>query len=229
MRVAILWTGGKDSCWVLQHMIAAGNEIPFLVTFAPRNADFLAHPIPVMEAQAEATGIPWLKIRISEPFREGYERGLMVLKRDHGIEAVVTGDISEVDGLPNWIRECSQVAGLQVITPLWGVDRLEQMQRLIKEDYDVLFSCVKHRWFTPEWTGRRLNEASLTELRGLHAQNGVDLCGEQGEFHTLVTRAPCFNREIQLLGTTIESKVEFSFLRMEACRLSEVYQQKSLR
>ncbi len=218
-RVAVLWTGGKDSCFVLHQMAAAGNEIQLLATFVPKNTSFLAHPLAIMKAQAEALGVSHLEIPVEEPYREGYERGLRALQEEHRIDAVTTGDISEVDGLPNWIRECSGSMGLEVITPLWGIDRFDHMRRLIEEGYDVLFSCVKHCWLAPEWTGRSLNMKWLDELGSVRKKNGLDLCGEQGEFHTLVTLAPRFKQRIVLQRTSIESRAEFSFLRVGGVHL----------
>jgi len=218
-RVAVLWTGGKDSCCALQEARQAGHEVVLLATFLPKDPDFLAHPVKFMKAQAKALDLPWIGFSVSEPYRRHYEKGLAELKKKHGIDAVVTGDISEVDGLPNWIRECAREARIEVLTPLWEVDRLSQMQRLLTDGFGVVFSCVKHRWMKSHWAGKRLDESSLRKLRDLREENGIDLCGEQGEFHTLVFEAPCFKKRIEIQEASIQMTPELSYLKVHSLRV----------
>jgi hypothetical protein len=59
-------------------------------------------------------------------------------------------------------------------------------------------SCVKAPWLTAAWAGRLLNQQAIAELQAIRQQTGLDLCGEEGEYHTLVTDAPDFRSRIQL-------------------------------
>jgi diphthine-ammonia ligase len=197
-KTAVLWTGGKDSALAFYEAQRAGQDIEHLVTFASEGADFLAHPISFMQLQAEAAGLPHETITITEPFRQGYERAIGDLKEKKGIETLVTGDISLVDGRPNWIRECSRPSGMQVLTPLWEQDRLGILKRLLNHGFRVILSGGYQPWFTEDWLGRELNNDSLEELCRLGQEKGIDLCGEQGEYHTIVLDAPFFKKRIIL-------------------------------
>ena len=115
-----------------------------------------------------------------------------------GIDTVITGDIAEVGGSPNWIRERSRPVGMKVLTPLWGRDRLALLEQLRAAGFKVVFSCVHTRWLSAEWVGRELDDAAIIGLRTLREQNGLDLCGEEGEYHTLVTDGPGFKQRIQI-------------------------------
>jgi uncharacterized protein (TIGR00290 family) len=194
-RAAVLWTGGKDCNLALYEAQQAGYQIVALVTFMMGNGKFKAHPIDVMKLQAEALSIPYLTISVAEPYKESYEDAIKKLKEEYDICTLVTGDIAEVHGNGNWITDRSKPAGVQVLLPLWHLDRGQLLQRLFSLNFSVIFSCVKDPWFKAEWLGKQLNQASLNELRLIE---NLDLCGEQGEYHTLVLDGPGYDAQIDI-------------------------------
>lgn len=214
-NAAVLWTGGKDSVMALHEARRNGCCVRCLVTFAPPEPNFLAHPIAFMKLQAEALALPHFLWPVHEPFAESYETGLRWLKETNGIDTVVTGDIAEVGGSPNWIRERSRPVGMNVITPLWGRDRLTLLQQLLAAEFKVVFSCVKTRWLDAGWIGRELDNETITELRALREQNGLDLCGEEGEYHTLVIDVPEFKHDLRLGAFRVHRREELAYLKME--------------
>lgn len=220
-NAAVLWTGGKDSALALHEARQDGCRVRCLVTFAPPEADFLAHPISFMKLQAEALALPHLLWPVREPFDESYEAGLHWLKAAMGIDTVITGDIAEVAGQPNWIRERSRPVGMNVLTPLWGCDRLGLLQRLLALQFRVIFSCVKTRWLTTQWIGRELDHEVLASLHALGNQSGLDLCGEEGEYHTLVTDAPDFNRRVRLGAFRVRERADLAYLEIERAELAD--------
>jgi len=199
-KATVLWTGGKDSALALYEAVLSGYEILNLVTFIPDGADFLAHPISFMEIQAQALGFPHRTIKVSEPFRESYEKAIYSIKEEYGIGILISGDISQVDGYPNWIRECSRPSGVEVLTPLWEQDRLGLLSRLLMHRFQVIFSGVKMPWFTEDWLGQEISGSSIEGLCTLGQEKGLDLCGEQGEYHTLVLDGPPFKKKIVING-----------------------------
>ena len=195
---AVLWTGGKDSAMALYEAGNCGFHISCLVTFAPVKPDFRAHPLAVMTMQAEVLGLPHYVLPVSEPYDKSYECGLRRLREEHGIDCVVTGDIAEVNGYPNWIRERSRPVGMEVYTPLWGRDRDTLMAQLLGRSFRVCISCVDTRWLDQSWVGRELDEAAVEELHAIRRINGLDLCGENGEYHTMVIGGPQFAQCIDI-------------------------------
>ena len=214
-RAAVLWTGGKDSALALYEARLSGFTIVDLVTFIPDGADFLAHPLFIMEAQAQALNLPHRTLTISEPFKENYEKAIASIKTDYDVDTLVTGDISQVDGLPNWIRECSQPSGMKVFTPLWEKDRKTILNRLLSLRFKVIFSGVKKPWLADDWLGRELTEFSLEQLNVLGKETGLDLCGEQGEYHTLVLDGPVFGKRIEIKGYSKEIRNELAYMKMD--------------
>lgn len=199
---AMLWTGGKDSALALYEAGYNGFDVRCLVTFAPPQAKFLAHPLGVIELQAEALSLPHHVLTVCAPFEAGYDAALRRLRDELDIHCVVSGDIAEVAGHPNWIRERCRPLGMQVYTPLWGRDRATLLHRLLELGMKVIFSAVDTRWLDVAWVGRQLDSRALAELKVIRKRNGLDLCGEEGEYHTLVTDGPQFARRIAVRSHT---------------------------
>jgi len=191
---AVLWTGGKDSAVALAE--AAGRfDALRLVTFVPADgADFKAHPLALIEAQAAALPWPHTRAAVRAPYAEGYRAAIAALA-DEGVGTLVTGDIAEVDGHSNWIAE--RAAGLcEVWHPLWGVERVAHLERLLRDGYEVLVSLAKRSHRDGALAGRRLDAALLAELRADAAAGLLDPCGENGEYHTWVLDGPHFTRRL---------------------------------
>ncbi|GAA3527261.1 hypothetical protein GCM10022394_03030 [Zobellella aerophila] len=198
-----------------------GYHIRCLVTFAPPEPRFLAHPLELIRMQAQALGLPHHVLTINAPFEQSYEAGLRRLKEEMCIDCVVTGDIAAVGGSPNWIRERSRPVGMEVYTPLWGRDRHGLLQRFVELGFRVRFSCVNTRWLNASWVGRELNETAIAELRILGEQGELDLCGEQGEYHTMVIDGPGFTQGIDILAYSRRSADALAYMDIHELALME--------
>ena len=87
---------------------------------------------------------------------------------------------------------------MHVYTPLWGRDRTALLQRLLELGMKVRFSAVDTRWLDAAWVGRELDSQALDELQAIRKLNGLDLCGEEGEYHTLVVDGPRFMGSVSI-------------------------------
>ncbi len=197
-RVILLWSGGKDAMQALCHAREAGHQVAALVTFAPPAPRFLAHPLSQVRRQAVALALPHQLVTIEAPFDLGYERALAALKEEWQLDGVVTGDIDSVGGAPNWIRERCRSLGLTVHTPLWQQPREALLADMLARGIVAHLSCVDTRVLAPEWVGRRLDAGTLSDLQQLADRDGFDACGEQGEYHTMVTDGPGFAAPLTL-------------------------------
>ena len=195
-----------------------GMDLRCLVTFVPRNPVFLAHPVPFMEQQALATGLPHISLCVTEPFEEGYHAAIRSL-RVAGIDTLVTGDIAEVAGHSNWIGDCSERLGMQLARPLWERERVGLLEQMLALRFEVVFSCVKTLWVAENWLGRELDGRSFAELQALNQRTGFDLCGENGEYHTLVTDAPFFQKRVRIIKWTRQSKDSLAYMSIRQTEL----------
>ena len=222
MKATVLWTGGKDSALALYEAILSGYEIVNLLTFIPDGVDFLAHPLSFMEAQAQTLGLSHGMIAISEPFKEKYENAISSIKSEFEIDTLITGDISQVDDYPNWIRECSIPSRMKVLTPLWGLDRRAILNRLVSLGFQVIFSGVKSPWLTEDWLGREITKTVIEQLSSLEQETGLDLCGEQGEYHSLVLDGPPFKKRIEINAFSKGVKENMTYMKIEDWTIRDV-------
>lgn len=210
-RAAALWTGGKDCALALLESRRAGLDISELVTFAPPSPRFLAHPLPFMARQAEALGLPHRVMTVAGDAREGYAAAVAALRRE-GFTTLVTGDIAEVEGRPNWMRAVCRGTGVEVATPLWGRKRDELLARLLDSGVEAVFSLVKRPWFTRAWVGRPIDARAVADLTAL--EPAPDPCGENGEYHSLVLAAPGFRRPLRLGPFSVAESGDMMYLEL---------------
>jgi diphthine-ammonia ligase len=220
-NAAVLWTGGKDSCLALHEAILHGFQVERLVTFAPAGARFHAHPLPVQRLQAQALGLPHHLLEVEKPYETTYRKTIDALRQRRGVSALVTGDIGEVNGYPNWIRQCCAGSPTTTLTPLWGRGGRELLDHFVSAGFKAIFSCVKEPWLAPEWLGRELDTEAVAELSLLACRRGFDVSGEQGEYHTLVLDGPLFAQRICFDGCQTKTEENLSYLEFLGLSLGE--------
>ncbi|WP_066631838.1 Dph6-related ATP pyrophosphatase [Labilibacter marinus] len=211
-KAAVLWTGGKDCAFALMDSIGKYNIVK-LITFVPENhEEFFAHSIEVMKAQAYSIGLPHELIEVKEPFKEGYVAAMHQIKKSN-IEVLITGDISTVDGHPNWITECASGI-IDVDMPLWELERKSLMKRIDEDQFKVVCSLSYKKYFEETITGRMLNPAFVAELLQMENEGKIDACGENGEYHTMVLSAPYFKYDLIIMEAEMFEEDTFNYLRI---------------
>ncbi len=187
VKAVVLWTGGKDSALAYYRSLERGITVVGLATFVPADdREFKAHPQNKIKLQAEQLSLPIYFLPVSEPYKKSYIDNLIVLKTTLGISAVITGDIDFVDGQPNWIVTCCAEAELEVFCPLWQESRQSIMTDLLRKNIRAQISWINHQALSEKWLGRYIDCDSLKELSIICENSGMDLCGENGEYHTMV-------------------------------------------
>lgn len=190
-RVIVLWTGGKDSCLALFRALESKMHVCALATFIPcADAAFKAHPLEIMQRQAKELGVHHELIVVSAPYRRSYEDGLAHIKTLFRADAVVTGDIEEVDGFPNWISQCSTSVALETIRPLWREPRRSLLREIVERGMQARISWMNDSHLPPDWLGRYIDHAFIEDITHLAKSTNIDICGENGEYHTMVRHLP---------------------------------------
>jgi len=119
MKVAALWTGGKDSALACYKAIKYGYNVSYIVTFIWEKHS-LAHSLSLIKLQSEAIKVPFLWDKLKEPYFDSYREAILELKNEYSIERIITGDISYVDVFHgNWIDKVCEGTCVEVIKPLW--------------------------------------------------------------------------------------------------------------
>ncbi|MFW6117072.1 MAG: diphthine--ammonia ligase [Thermoproteota archaeon] len=199
MKLAVSWSGGMESCLACHRAMVQGYDVEYLVTFILDSWPSACHPLHIMELQSQAIGIPHLKMEVDEPYREGYRKSISKLIQEKGIEGIVIGDIYVVDSFHGrWMENICKGLDIEVISPLWGEDTRQILDEEMLEGFRGVFTCLKSPLFTEEWLGRELSKDSVEDLLALVDKKGMDPCGENGEYHTMVIDGPIFKKTIQI-------------------------------
>ena len=223
MRALVCWSGGKDSALALcLARVRPDIEIAGLLTTFSQEFDRVSmHGVrrELLEAQAEALGLPVWKVFLPTPPREAScalppppgQTGFASFAsnderaRQDGIEAVVFGDIF-LEDLRAYRERMLAVAGLAGIYPLWGRPTRELLEEFLERGFRAVVVCVDSAKLDLSWPGRLLDRRFLVEL-----PEGVDPCGENGEYHTFVFDGPGFSHPIALSHGETVSRDPFCF------------------
>ena len=199
MRLASLFTGGKDSTYATRLAEEAGDKVELLVTMYPRRMDsWMFHTVNIGLAPmvAKAFGIEQV---IAETSGEK-EKELDDLRRaldSLDIEGLVTGAIASTYQRKRVDHICEEL-GLIHMAPLWGKDGFDLLREMISNGLFIIITAVAAYGLDETWLGRVLNEEAAEELRTLNERFGVNVCGEGGEMETLVLDAPWFSKRLRI-------------------------------
>jgi uncharacterized protein (TIGR00290 family) len=206
-RAVVAWSSGKDSAWALHEVRRAGGVeiVGLLTTVTSEFGRVSMHAVRerLLDAQADALGLPCRKVRIPWPCsNETYEREMaeaLADARRAGVTHVVFGDLFLAD--VRAYRESRMAgSGLAPLFPLWGRDTAALAGEMLAGGVEATLTCVDPRRLDRAFAGRRFDRALLDALPA-----GVDPCGENGEFHTFVSAGPMFASGIDVsVGEVVE-------------------------
>ncbi len=204
------WSGGKDSCFALYEALAAGYKVSSLVNFISkefRRVSFHGTEAGLIQLQSRATGIPLLQ---KETTWDGYEREFKEAVESlmpGGVAGMIFGDIY-LEEHKNWVERVCGELGIKAIEPLWGRSPEDVVSAFIRAGFEAVIVSAKCELIDEGWVGRTVDEAFIEYLK----ERGIDVCGENGEYHTLVTSGPIFNERIRLIESRVIRRDNYWFL-----------------
>jgi uncharacterized protein (TIGR00290 family) len=203
---AVSWSGGKDCCLALHRARAAGLDIRILVAMFDESGERTrSHGVPrgIMQAQADALGIELVAPSASWA---DYERVFVETLTDLAVRDVSDVLFGDIDLQPHreWEEKVCAAAGVRPHLPLWQENRQALAGEILGLGYRAVVVCTDGRWLGAEWCGRAYDRAFIASL-----PDGVDVCGENGEFHTFVTDGPPFRRPVPVQVAAVDSRSIF--------------------
>jgi uncharacterized protein (TIGR00290 family) len=201
-RVILSWSSGKDSAWAL-HLLRQRDEVDvvgLLTTFNEAFDRVAMHAVrrELVEAQAASARLPLRSVMLPYPCsNESYEsrmRGAIAEAKDSGVTHMAFGDLFLEDVRAYRVRLLDG-SGIEPLFPLWGTpaDTPALVRRMMAGGLGAVLTCVDPNQLGEEFLGREFDEGFLADL-----PDGVDPCGERGEFHTFCHRCPEFVDEIPI-------------------------------
>lgn len=188
------WSGGKDSCLALHRACQAGAKPAYLLTIISKDGlRSRSHGLrrDVLEAQAAAMGIPLL-IRCAS-WAE-YESVFIDALREIRKEGVTAGVFGDIDFPPHleWEKKVCAAAGMTAYLPLWECARETLLNEFLALGYKAVIVTVDEKKLDRKFLGRMIDREIINEFR----ETGIDPCGENGEYHTLVVDGPVFSKPL---------------------------------
>jgi uncharacterized protein (TIGR00290 family) len=177
-------------------MLSAGDKLACLVTmFTEDGQRSRSHGLAreVLDAQAAAIGVPLLSAAATW---DNYEAAFVELLRSaiaRGATMAVFGDI-DIPRHREWEENVCRQAGLAASLPLWQQERMALLEEWWASGFEARLVVAREGLVDRQYLGRVLDWQTVEEL----AATGIDPCGENGEFHTVVTAGPLFCRPLEL-------------------------------
>jgi diphthine-ammonia ligase len=213
------WSGGKDSCFACYEAMRQGYSVSHLVNFISeefRRVSFHGTEAKLIQLQSQATGIPLLQ---KETTRDGYEEEFKDAVRSlipGGVKGMVFGDIY-LQEHKDWVERVCCDLGIEAIEPLWGKPAEDILLAFIDDGFEAVIVSAKSELIDEYWIGRQVDKAFMEYLK----RKNIDICGENGEYHTLVTNGPIFKRSIQLVESRTITRDDYWFLDTVKYQLSQ--------
>jgi uncharacterized protein (TIGR00290 family) len=198
MKAFMNWSGGKDSAFSLYKIKDKRPAIGALVTtMNARTQRVTMHGVrrSLLEKQAEAAGLPLVQVDIGdEPGIKTYEDAIHEsnerLKRE-GYTHVVSGDLF-LEDLRAYKEGLYQRDGLEMLFPIWKMDSKLLLEEFLNAGFRAVVICVNGKVLDQSFCGRELDRSFIEDL-----PEGVDPCGENGEYHSFVFDGPIFSEPIE--------------------------------
>lgn len=205
------WSSGKDSALTLYKILQNDEiEVVSLLTSVNQKYNRISmHGVraALLEQQAISLGLPLHKMEIPEmPTMEVYETVMIETLntfKEKGVTHSIFGDIF-LEDLRKYREDKLAEMQLEGIFPLWKIDTKELIQEFLSLGFKTIVTCVNERNLDKSFVGRIIDDQFIADL-----PDNVDVCGENGEFHTFTFDGPIFSKPIDFeIGEIVYRKYE---------------------
>ncbi len=210
MRLAALFSGGKDSTFAILLAKKFDHDISCLISVVSRNPfSYMFHTpsISSVEKQAGLMRIPLVRQETEgeeEAELNDLKKAIISAKRKYKIEGVVTGAVESVYQSTRIQKICSQI-GLEVFNPLWQKNQLELLNDLIANKFEIIITGVAAYPLDSSWLDRKIDSQFIKDVKKLNEKFKISPAGEGGEFETLVLNCPLFSKRLEIKSSKIFS------------------------
>lgn len=193
------WSGGKDSSLCLYKVLQSKTyNVKYLLTSTNKTHDRISmHGVrtELLRQQADAIGMPLKVLELPEQptmveYEKEMEEKIQTMKKER-ITYTIFGDIF-LEDLRKYREMKLQTLGITPIFPLWKIPTKELMEEFISLGFNAIIVCVNTKFLDKSFCGRLIDRSFVKDL-----PESVDVCGENGEYHSYVFDGPIFKKPIQ--------------------------------
>lgn len=201
------WSGGKDSAMALHALLRDPQfEVTSLLTTVTEGYERISmHGVrnELLRRQAASIGLPVEEVRIPpqcvNPIYEARMAEAVLRFRDRGVLHFGFGDIF-LEDLRAYREQKLVHANMTAVFPIWKIGTRELAARFLGDGFRAIVACIDPKKLDKSFAGRELDASFFRDL-----PEGVDRCGENGEFHTFVFDGPIFRSPIPVqIGQVVE-------------------------
>ena len=198
MKLACLFSGGKDSTYALYLILKQGHKVSYLVSVFPESPESYMFHYPMIEMttdQAAAIGIEHIIVRTKgekEEELDDLKKALKKLPIDGFFSGAIASNYqkSRLDGI-------AKELGVASLAPLWHRDQESLLKEQIDAGFEMVITHVAAEGLDKSWVGRRLDYKAFEELKKIRDKYKINISGEGGEFETLVLNCPLFSHPLK--------------------------------
>jgi len=196
VRAFVSWSGGKETSLSCHKAIQNKDiEVTHLLNMISEDGkSSRTHGVSskLLLAQAKAIEITITQRRTTwETYEREFKGAVSDLKKE-GVRSGIFGDI-DLQEHRDWVERVCGDMGITPVFPLWGRGREEILNEFIDSGFEAIIVATRADKLGPEWLGRKIDGKFVYDLKKM---NGIDLCGEAGEYHTLVVSGPIFKKRL---------------------------------
>jgi diphthine-ammonia ligase len=220
MKVAMLFSGGKDSAFALWYAQMQGWDVITLVTLLPDSENSWMFHYPAVKwtkLQAQAIEITQTTLQTTgekEKELEDLRAGLERLRASAGIDAVVSGAIASEYQKTRLDNMCESLS-LKSLAPLWHKNQEQLVREQIEAGFEIILTACSALGLDASWLGRKLGIPELSELVKLNRRYGLNVAFEGGEAETFVLGGPMFKRRLSVTRSTPRWRGDSGYLDLE--------------
>lgn len=193
------WSSGKDSALALYKILKEEKfEVTSLLTSINKEFQRISmHGVHVslLEKQAESLGFPLIKMELpKEPSMEEYREIMgrtMTEIQSQGVTYSIFGDIF-LEDLKKYREDQLRSIGMEGVFPLWNINTTDLIREFLDLGFKTIVTCVNETYLDKSFAGRIIDEDFIKDL-----PENVDVCGENGEFHTFTFNGPLFKNPVE--------------------------------
>ncbi len=221
MNAFCSWSGGKDSAMALHRALKRDKlTVTHCLNMVTEDRKYSrSHGIKtqILALQAKAINLPILQQPATwDNYEDQFKAAVSQLKKE-GITAGIFGDI-DLEPHREWVeRVCAQM-GINAFLPLWQEKREHLMDEFFNLGFKAVITATESSFMNETWLGRSIDSTFVRDLQQL---GNVDICGEKGEYHTLVTDGPYFSKRLIIKETKPAKINKHWFLNITDCRLED--------
>ncbi|MBO4357454.1 MAG: diphthine--ammonia ligase [Candidatus Methanomethylophilaceae archaeon] len=222
MRLASLYSGGKDSTFSLYLEEQMGHDVPYLVNVMPDDsASWIFHTpnLNVVPLMAQAMDKELVTAR-STGTEEGDMEGLTNALDGLDVDGVITGAVWSDYQWDRMNLVCHDL-GLKVFSPLWRKDQDLVMDAFLQSGIKAIIVGCYAEGLGQEWLGRTIDQQAVDELKRIREKTGISIMGEGGEYESMTISSPMHSHPLEIVESEVVWKRDNGTLNVKSARLGQ--------